>query len=60
MKCKKHPRYKAIHKPRCDCKECWNMYNAKSAYAPAKIGMNTTSVPLNTLEKRSVKSPHET
>lgn len=23
MKCKKHPKYKAIRKPMCDCKKCW-------------------------------------
>lgn len=24
MKCKKHPKYKAIRKPRVNCKECIN------------------------------------
>lgn len=26
-KCKKHPQYKAIRKPRADCSVCWSMYN---------------------------------
>ena len=26
MKCKKHPTYKAIHKPTADCKACRYMY----------------------------------
>jgi hypothetical protein len=26
MKCKKHPRYKAIFKPKCSCPECWDLY----------------------------------
>lgn len=25
-KCKKHPRYKGIYKPRCLCKHCWAIY----------------------------------
>lgn len=25
-KCKKHPKYKAIRKPQCDCSCCWEMY----------------------------------
>jgi len=27
MSCKKHPKYKAIRKPRVDCEDCWKMYN---------------------------------
>jgi hypothetical protein len=26
MKCKKHPQYKAIFEPRCDCLDCWKIY----------------------------------
>lgn len=26
MKCKKHPKYKAIRKPRVNCKECIKIY----------------------------------
>ncbi len=26
MKCKKHPKYKAILKPRVPCEDCWVMY----------------------------------
>jgi len=29
MTCEKHPKYKAIRKPRSHCRDCWNMYNAK-------------------------------
>jgi Zn finger protein HypA/HybF involved in hydrogenase expression len=28
-KCKKHPQYGAIRKPRSDCEACWEMYNVK-------------------------------
>jgi len=28
-KCDEHPSYRAIRKPRKDCKACWEMYNAK-------------------------------
>ena len=24
--CKKHPKYKAVRKPRVNCEECWRMY----------------------------------
>ncbi len=27
MNCKKHPKYKAIYKPRVDCLACWIMYH---------------------------------
>jgi len=26
MKCDKHPRYKAVYQPRCQCLKCWIMY----------------------------------
>ncbi|HEC66266.1 hypothetical protein LCGC14_3100530 [marine sediment metagenome] len=26
MKCKKHPRYKGIYKPRTECLDCWKIY----------------------------------
>jgi hypothetical protein len=26
MNCKKHPKYKALRKPKADCLECWKMY----------------------------------
>lgn len=26
MNCSKHPKYKAIHKPRVKCEKCWEMY----------------------------------
>jgi len=29
MKCKKHPKYKVIKKPREDCLDCWKMYAEK-------------------------------
>jgi hypothetical protein len=25
-RCRKHPKYRAIYKPRCQCKECWKYY----------------------------------
>ena len=25
-KCEKHPRYKAINIPRCNCRKCWTYY----------------------------------
>ena len=37
MKCKKHPKYKVIYKPQCDCETCWKLWNQK------KLG-NTTNV----------------
>ena len=30
MKCSKHPKYKAIHKPRVKCNACERMYKEKS------------------------------
>lgn len=27
--CAKHPQYKAVLKPRCSCKECWDIWNKK-------------------------------
>ena len=37
--CKKHPKYKAIFKPRCDCKECWEIWkeSVSMRVAGAKI-----------------------
>lgn len=29
MKCKKHPRYKAIYQPRANCGGCWAIWYAK-------------------------------
>jgi hypothetical protein len=29
--CAKHPRYKAIRKPRAACDACWNMYLKKQS-----------------------------
>jgi hypothetical protein len=29
MKCKTHPRYKAVQKPRSGCLDCWNVYADK-------------------------------
>ena len=26
MKCEKHPKYKAIYQPRCECLKCWIMW----------------------------------
>jgi len=28
-RCKDHPKYKAMRKPRLDCKKCWALYNGK-------------------------------
>ena len=25
-KCRKHPKYKAMRKPQCDCKKCWQIW----------------------------------
>jgi len=25
MKCKEHPKYKGIHKPKVDCLDCWKI-----------------------------------
>jgi hypothetical protein len=27
LKCEKHPQYKALRQPQCECKICWEMYN---------------------------------
>ena len=27
--CKKHPKYKALLKPRCSCKECHELYSKR-------------------------------
>jgi len=29
-RCKDHPKYQAIRKPKVDCKACWAMYNEKA------------------------------
>ena len=29
MQCKKHPTYKAIKTPSCDCLDCWHQYYAE-------------------------------
>lgn len=29
MKCKKHPKYKAVRKPTADCEACRKIYNEK-------------------------------
>lgn len=29
-RCARHPRYKAVYPPRCDCQQCWLMYRWKS------------------------------
>lgn len=29
MICPEHPRYQAIHKPRCDCDRCWKGWRAR-------------------------------
>jgi hypothetical protein len=29
MKCKKHPTYKAVHKPTADCATCRQIYSEK-------------------------------
>lgn len=26
MKCKTHPKYKVVHKPRCACESCWALW----------------------------------
>ena len=28
LKCKKHPLYKGIHKPKGDCKQCWRIWRS--------------------------------
>jgi hypothetical protein len=28
-KCTKHPEYKAIYAPRCNCVDCWKIYAEK-------------------------------
>jgi hypothetical protein len=30
MRCKAHPRYKGILKPRCTCLQCWHIYLDKN------------------------------
>ena len=32
MRCKKHPKYKAIRKPRVACPECWAMFLGMDEY----------------------------
>lgn len=29
MKCKKHPKYKGINKPKVSCIDCWRVYYLK-------------------------------
>jgi hypothetical protein len=29
--CKKHPKYKGIHRPRVDCKKCWEIYDERTS-----------------------------
>lgn len=35
MKCPKHPKYQAIRRPLADCKDCWDLYQAKKGEAMA-------------------------
>lgn len=28
-KCKKHPKYTGMRKPRCTCLACWRIYNGR-------------------------------
>lgn len=29
LQCKKHPKYKAVRKPRIPCADCWRLWNFK-------------------------------
>jgi len=29
-KCKKHPKYQAIYRPKCDCVQCWLMWKKRN------------------------------
>jgi hypothetical protein len=30
MSCPKHPKYKAVLAPKCDCFECWDFYQERA------------------------------
>ena len=38
-KCKKHPRYKIIYPPRCECETCWFMWNEKKLNNATNVKM---------------------
>ena len=29
MRCPKHPKYRGIHRPRCDCRPCWDIWHRR-------------------------------
>ena len=38
MKCAKHPKYKAIKRPRANCEACWRMFiDATRDYVPPHL-----------------------
>lgn len=36
-KCSKHPKYKVILEPRCDCEECWALWKNKNKKSAIEI-----------------------
>jgi hypothetical protein len=36
LKCNKHPKYKAIRMPRCQCTTCWDMWDIKHRFLTKK------------------------
>jgi len=45
MKCKEHPRYKAIRKPKVKCKDCWKYYREK--HPPEKVFHSSVDIPMH-------------
>lgn len=36
-RCIKHPRYKAIHRPRCKCAGCWSLFTFVNQFRAAPM-----------------------
>lgn len=49
MKCKKHPKYKAVYKPRTGCWECWDLYREK--HPEEKVFYSSMDIPLYYIEE---------
>ena len=60
MKCKKHPKYQAIRKPRVKCKQCDKIYEAKHA-APIKKQPKEKAKPkIKSIKRTPVNYKHMT
>ena len=56
MKCKKHPKYKAVRKPRVECERCWEMYEAN--HKRDKYCRHYFTKWLPSLEARQCQNPY--